>query len=95
MGSTCADGWLVVGATTSTGAGGAAGAGPGVAFVAAAFLAGLAGASAAGAAAGRASLSLRTTGGSTVDDADRTNSPSSLSLVMTTLLSRPSSLASS
>ena len=41
------------------------------------------------------SRSLRTTGGSTVDDADRTNSPSSWSLVMTTLLSTPSSLASS
>ena len=45
--------------------------------------------------AGRASLSLRTTGGSTVDEADRTNSPSSFSLAMTTLLSTPSSLASS
>ena len=32
---------------------------------------------------------------STVDDADLTNSPSSWSLVMTTLLSTPSSLASS
>jgi hypothetical protein len=50
---------------------------------------------ASGAAAGKISLSLRTTGGSTVDDADRTNSPISLSLAMTTLLSRPSSLASS
>jgi hypothetical protein len=77
---------------------GAASAGAaGVAFFAAAFLAGafLAGASAAGAAAGMASRSLRTTGGSTVDDADRTNSPISWSLVMTTLLSTPSSLASS
>ena len=48
-----------------------------------------------GAAAGMASRSLRTTGGSTVDDADRTNSPISVSLAMTTLLSTPSSLASS
>ena len=46
-------------------------------------------------ATGIASLSLRTTGASTVDDADRTNSPSSLSLVSTTLLSTPSSFASS
>jgi hypothetical protein len=45
--------------------------------------------------AGKASLSLRTTGASTVDDADRTNSPNSWSLAMTTLLSTPSSLASS
>jgi hypothetical protein len=41
------------------------------------------------------SLSLRTTGASTVDDADRTNSPSSWSLAMTALLSIPNSLASS
>jgi hypothetical protein len=44
---------------------------------------------------GSVSRSFRTTGGSTVDDADRTNSPSSWSLAMTTLLSTPSSLASS
>jgi hypothetical protein len=44
---------------------------------------------------GKASFSLRTTGGSMVDDADRTNSPSSWSLAMTTLLSTPNSLASS
>ena len=37
-------------------------------------------AGAAGAAAGKASRSLRTTGGSTVEEADRTNSPSSLQL---------------
>jgi hypothetical protein len=43
----------------------------------------------------RASVSLRTTGASIVDDADRTNSPSSWSLAMTTLLSTPNSLASS
>jgi hypothetical protein len=44
---------------------------------------------------GNASRNLRATGGSTVDDADFTNSPSSLSLARTTLLSTPSSLASS
>jgi hypothetical protein len=41
------------------------------------------------------SANLFTTGGSTVDDADLTNSPISLSLARTTLLSTPSSLASS
>jgi hypothetical protein len=45
--------------------------------------------------AGKAPFNFLTTGGSTVDDADLTNSPSSWSLVMTTLLSTPSSLASS
>ena len=45
--------------------------------------------------AANASLSLRTTGASTVEDADRTNSPISWSLAMTTLLSTPNSLASS
>jgi hypothetical protein len=45
--------------------------------------------------AGMASRNFLTTGGSTVDDADRTNSPSSWSLAMTALLSTPSSLASS
>jgi hypothetical protein len=45
--------------------------------------------------AGNASFNLRTTGGSMVDDADRTNSPISWSLAMTALLSTPSSLASS
>lgn len=42
-----------------------------------------------------ASVNLRTTGASIVEDADRTNSPSSWSLAMTTLLSTPNSLASS
>ena len=51
-------------------------------------------ASAAGA-GGMASFSLRTTGASTVDEAERTNSPSSANLASTTLLSTPSSLASS
>jgi len=41
------------------------------------------------------SISLRTTGASTVEDAERTNSPRSWSLAITTLLSTPSSLASS
>jgi hypothetical protein len=41
------------------------------------------------------SANLFTTGGSTVDDADLTNSPISLSLARTTLLSTPSSFASS
>ena len=41
------------------------------------------------------SLSLRTTGASIVEDAERTNSPISSSLVMTTLLSTPNSFASS
>lgn len=43
----------------------------------------------------RASVNLRTTGASMVEDAERTNSPSSWSLAMTTLLSTPNSLASS
>ncbi|MDQ0308400.1 hypothetical protein J2S46_002956 [Kitasatospora herbaricolor] len=42
-----------------------------------------------------ASVNLRTTGASMVEDAERTNSPSSVSLAMTALLSKPSSLASS
>jgi len=46
-------------------------------------------------AAGISVRSRRTTGGSTVEDALRTNSPISWSLVMTTLLSTPSSFASS
>jgi len=60
----------------------------------AAFLAGLA-CSGALAAAGIASFRRRTTGASTVEDADFTNSPISASLARTTLLSTPSSLASS
>jgi hypothetical protein len=43
----------------------------------------------------KASVNLRTTGASIVEDAERTNSPSSWSLAMTTLLSTPNSLASS
>jgi hypothetical protein len=41
------------------------------------------------------SANLRTTGASIVEDADRTNSPMSFSLVRTTLLVTPSSFASS
>ncbi|MDQ1658296.1 MAG: hypothetical protein QOD41_3379 [Cryptosporangiaceae bacterium] len=44
---------------------------------------------------GNDSRSRRATGASTVEDADFTNSPSSLSLAKTTLLSTPSSFASS
>jgi len=40
-------------------------------------------------------LSLRTTGASIVEDADRTNSPISWSLAITALLSTPNSFASS
>src|SRR5260370_266227 len=42
-----------------------------------------------------ASLSLRTTGASIVEDAERTNSPISWSLAITALLSTPNSFASS
>jgi len=49
----------------------------------------------AGAWLANASLSLRTTGASIVDDAERTNSPISWSLAITALLSTPNSLASS
>ena len=48
-----------------------------------------------GASAENASLSLRTTGASIVEDADRTNSPISWSLAITALLSTPNSFASS
>ena len=58
---------------------------------AAAFLAG----ACFGASAENASLSLRTTGASIVEDADRTNSPISWSLAITALLSTPNSFASS
>jgi hypothetical protein len=60
---------------------------------AAGFAAGAA--SSAAGAGGIASRSLRTTGASTVDDADLTNSPSSCSLARTSLLVTPSSFASS
>ncbi len=41
------------------------------------------------------SFSRRSTGGSTVEDAERTNSPMSFNIVRTVLLSTPSSFASS
>lgn len=49
----------------------------------------------AGAGAAHVSLILRTTGGSMVEDADRTNSPCSFRWASNALLSTPSSLASS
>jgi hypothetical protein len=73
---------------------------PGLAadFLAPGFLA-LSLTSAAGAAAassmGNVSRILRTTGGSMVDDADRTNSPFSFKWLSSILLSTPSSFASS
>jgi len=54
-----------------------------------------AGARIGGAGAGNCSRSRRATGGSMVDDALLTNSPISLSLARTVLLSSPSSFASS
>jgi len=57
------------------------------------FLAGAASGAAPG--GGIASRSLRMTGGSTVEEAERTNSPRSASLAKMTLLSTPNSLASS
>ena len=62
-------------------------------FFAAAFLTGFF--SSTGFASGYISMSLRTTGASTVDDADRTNSPISWSFARTTLLSIPSCFANS
>lgn len=98
-------------AAAGLGAGGFGAAGPGRAACAGEGAAGPEGAGGLGAAALRgapglaadlplppccnASVSLRTTGASIVEDAERTNSPSSWSLAMTTLLSTPNSLASS
>jgi hypothetical protein len=65
-----------------------------VAAVLAAFFAALASA-AAFQASPRCSVRRRTTGGSTVEEADLTNSPMSLSAVSTSLLGTPNSLASS
>ena len=62
-------------------------------FFAAAFLTGLA--SSFGLASGYNATSLRTTGASTVDDADRTNSPNSWSFASTSLLSMPNCFANS
>lgn len=82
-------GVCTAGAGAGVGAAGVAGAGAGLA--AAAFFAG----AGAGAADFMASLILRTTGASIVDDADLTNSPMSWSWVMSSLLSTPISRASS
>ncbi len=90
-----------VSAAAGFGAGGRGAAGPGRAACAGEGAPGLAGAALRGAGLPpplpccRASVSLRTTGASIVEDAERTNSPSSWSLAMTTLLSTPNSLASS
>ena len=75
------------------GAGAAGRAGPG--FGPAPGRAGLAGAPLPLPADGNESRSLRATGASTVEDADFTNSPRSLSLLRTSLLVTPSSFASS
>ena len=91
------------GATGACGATGAAGAGTffaaGGAAGAAAALAGAAfftgGASGAACAPPNASRRRRATGASTVEDADLTNSPCSLSRARTSLLVTPSSLANS
>jgi hypothetical protein len=63
------------------------------AFFAAAFFTGFF--SSAGFASGYISMRRRTTGASTVDDAERTNSPISWSFARTTLLSIPSCFANS
>lgn len=81
------------------GAFGAAGPGAGVegraSAAGAAALGAAAGAAALGAASGKALRSLRTTGASMVEEAERTNSPSSCSFVTASLEVIPSSLASS
>ncbi|CAB4533543.1 unannotated protein [freshwater metagenome] len=67
-------------------------------FLAAAFFAGFASAGAASATAlrsGNLSINLRTTGASTVEEAERTNSPTSWSLARSSLLSKPKSFANS
>jgi hypothetical protein len=65
----------------------------GAAFFAGAFFA--FGAASAGTKSGNLSINLRTTGASTVDDAERTNSPTSCSFASSSLLSSPNSLANS
>jgi hypothetical protein len=81
------------------GALGAAGPGAGVegraSAAGAVALGAAAGAAALGAASGKALRSLRTTGASMVEEAERTNSPSSCSFVTASLEVIPSSLASS
>jgi hypothetical protein len=65
----------------------------GAAFLAGAFLA--FGAVSAGTKSGNLSINLRTTGASTVEEAERTNSPTSCSLASSSLLSSPNSFANS
>jgi hypothetical protein len=65
----------------------------GAAFLAGAFFAGFS--SAGFATGGNFSRNFRTTGGSTVEDAERTNSPISWSFARTSLLSIPTSFANS
>ena len=65
-----------------------------VVFFAAAFLTGF-GASSIGFKSGNLSINLRNTGASTVDEADRTNSPTSCNLASNSLLSSPNSFANS
>jgi hypothetical protein len=64
------------------------------AFFAGAFFAGFS-CSAGFATGGNFSRNFRTTGGSTVEDAERTNSPISWSFARTSLLSIPTSFANS
>jgi hypothetical protein len=90
VGATGAGGGGAVGFATA-GADGAAAALAGAAFFAGAF----AGAFSTGFAPPSASRSRRATGASTVDDADLTNSPCSLSRASTSLLVTPSSFANS
>jgi hypothetical protein len=63
-------------------------------FLAAAFLAVL-GAGVTALRSGNLSINLRTTGASTVDDAELTNSPTSCNLARSSLLSKPKSFANS
>jgi hypothetical protein len=65
----------------------------GAAFFADAFF--TFGAASAGTKFGNLSINLRTTGASTVEDAERTNSPTSCNLAKSSLLSSPNSLANS
>lgn len=100
--STAAGRWSTPGRSTATGGWSPAGrgcwpfAGVGPAgLTPVGWAAAFAGAGAASPGGGNASLSRRATGASTVEDALLTNSPSSLSLARTVLLSTPSSFASS
>ena len=101
IGDSCAGaGAAAAAAAAGTSAAGASGVGAGAgadaaAFLAGAFLAGAGAAAAAAAWAGKASRTLRATGGSIVDEALLTNSPWSFNQDRRDLLSIPSSLASS